>query len=188
MPVREKHSGEAGNSSEASWPDFAVARTKSALEMTAEEFRQHGAARVMEQLDVSSGLIQQTEHLAGLPESDRLAAINAAARLMSANARLAQALYQFVQGETRHRQIVERVQSDTTTLRHSNANRDAEGAAPQPVIDDTLFALLQRRMLLYMNMVAAERLDPELKEAYPEMYETPEPEKAAALPEAAPSV
>lgn len=163
---------------EAPWPDFTAPRTKSTVEFSAEEFRHYAAARVMEQLDVSSGLIQQCEHLAALPETDRLATINASARLMNANAHLARALSRLVQGETRHRQIVERVQPPRTLSPDSFSQSDAgPPTAPTAATNAEAAAmmdLLQHKMLRYMAMVACEKLDPELREAFPDDYAPPE--------------
>ena len=85
-------------------------RTEDATGKSDEELRRLAVARLAEQLDIGASLTARCEHLADLPQGDRLGAIYAAARLMRANAFVAQSLAIVGQVERRRRSIVERIQ------------------------------------------------------------------------------
>jgi hypothetical protein len=75
-----------------------------------DELRLLAAERLAEYLDIGAGLVARCEHLAAVPKGDRLGPLNAAARLMRANAQVAQALATVAQVERRRRSIVERIE------------------------------------------------------------------------------
>jgi hypothetical protein len=75
-----------------------------------EDFRRYAVARLADHLEVGVSLAQRCEQLAGVANGDRVAPITAAARLMNANARIAEALATMAQLERRRRSIVERIQ------------------------------------------------------------------------------
>jgi hypothetical protein len=60
---------------------------------------------------VGVALAQRCEQLSGIPEADRVGAVTAAARLMNANAAVAEALAVVAQLERRRRSIIERAQA-----------------------------------------------------------------------------
>ena len=72
-----------------------------------EELRRLAAERLSEHLEMGASLVARAEHLAELPKGDRLGPLYAAARLMRANALVAQTLANVVQVERRQRSIVE---------------------------------------------------------------------------------
>ena len=75
-----------------------------------EELRRLAAERLSEHLEMGASLVARAEHLAELPKGDRLGPLYAAARLMRANALIAQTLANVVQVERRQRSIVEHIQ------------------------------------------------------------------------------
>jgi hypothetical protein len=78
--------------------------------LTDEELRRLAAERLAEHLDVGSTLILRCETLSLTTKGDKLGPINAAARLMRANAHVAEVLANVAQVERRRRSIVERIQ------------------------------------------------------------------------------
>ena len=106
-------------------------RTEDATAQSDEELRRLAGARMAEHLDMGVSLVARCEHLAELPKGDRLGAIYAAARLMRANAFIAQALANVAQVERRQRTIVERIQPPDPkeaelNARLQNEERDSE--------------------------------------------------------------
>ena len=143
-------------------------RTEDATGKSDEELRRHAVTRLAEHLDIGSGLAARCEHLADLPTGDRLAPINAAARLMHANASVARAFAQVAQVERRQRTIIEHIQPLVPKKADSNS---------------TLESLLERairlKMLGYMAVRASETFDPVLKEAFDDADHAAEEESAA---------
>lgn len=144
------------------------------------EMRHHSAARLVDQLDIVTGLAEHCERMTAIPSHDRIAPVYAAARLMNATAHVAKALGTLTHTEQRIRRIIEVVQLPAAQKPHSNSTLD-DSTPPNlsqqelskqaaAALDGLLFDTLQRKMLLYMNMVAAEALDPDLKQAYPEAF------------------
>lgn len=162
--------------------------------LTEDEKRQQSADRLLSQLDVVTDLTRHCQHMASIPANDRIAPVYAAARLMTATALVAKALGTLTHTETRHRQIIEQAEPLAAQKPYSNAKLDTP-APPEATdlskqagaaLDSVLFDTLQRKMLLYMNLLAAETFDKDLKKAYPELYETPG-EATAQAPAAAPA-
>ena len=79
-------------------------------EPSSESFRRMAVERLAEHLTVGAALVARCEQLAGVKRGDRLGPMHAAARLMQANAKVADALAHVAQIERRHRSIVERIQ------------------------------------------------------------------------------
>jgi hypothetical protein len=134
--------------------DAGELRTEEALDKSDEELRRLVAARLAEQVDIGSSLIARCEHLASLPKGNRVAPLHAAARLVQADARAAQAFAQVAQLERRSRRIVERVQP--VAPKNADLNSSFEGKA----IDE-----IMRLMLRYMKLYADETFGPALKGA-----------------------
>jgi hypothetical protein len=86
-----------------------------------EELRRLAAERLTEHLEMGASLVARCEHLAELPRGDRLGPLYAAARLMRANAFVAQALANVVQVERRKRSIIERIQPPDPKTAELNA-------------------------------------------------------------------
>ena len=104
----------------------AEPRAQSALDQSDEELRRLAGARLAEHLDIGVALAARCEHLAELPKGDRLGAIYAAARLMRANAFIAQALANVAQVERRQRSIVERIQPPDPKVAELNARLEKQ--------------------------------------------------------------
>jgi hypothetical protein len=103
---------------------------------TDDDLRRLAAERLAEHLDIGASLIARCEALAQSPGADMLGSINAAARLMRANAFVAEALANVAQVERRRRSIVERIQPPDPRLAELNAQKEKTN----------------RRLLLYDKM------------------------------------
>jgi len=101
-------------------------QTETSGEQSDEALRRLAVARLAEQLDIGASLAARCEHLAELPKGDRLGAIYAAARLMRANAFVAQSLAIVGQVERRRRSIVERIQPPDPKTVELNARLQKE--------------------------------------------------------------
>lgn len=86
------------------------AQTQSLLLPDDEQLRRLAAVRLAEHLDRGAALIARCQNLAQSQRGDRLGPIYAAARLMRADAGVAQALAHVVMVERRSRTIVEQIQ------------------------------------------------------------------------------
>jgi hypothetical protein len=129
-------------------------RTEGALGKSDEELRRLVAARLAEHVDIGSSLIAHCEHLAGLAKGDRVAPVHAAARLMRADAQVAQAFAQVAQLERRSRRIVERVQPVVPK------NADLNSTFVENTMDQ-----ISSLMVRYMKLYADETLGVALKDA-----------------------
>ena len=129
-------------------------RTEEALDKSDEELRRLVAARLAEQVDIGSSLIARCEHLASLPKGNRVAPLHAAARLVQADARAAQAFAQVSQLERRSRRIVERVQPVTPQ------NADLNSSFEARTLDE-----IGNLMIRYMKLYADETLGAALRDA-----------------------
>jgi len=148
----------------------------------AADLRHFAAARLAQQMDVLANLTEHCEAMAAIPSRNRLEAVNSAARVVAASAFAAKAMAEVTEAEHRHRRIVETIQKPAPQIADSNSNPDMSPAERErQSVDAVLFDTLQRKMLLYMNLLAAESFDPALKEAYPELYEDP-PDAAKTAP------
>jgi hypothetical protein len=123
-------------------------------DMSAEQLRHHAVGRLAEYLDYGSSLVEHCEHMAALPKGDRLAPVYAAAKLMSANARVALAFAAVAELERRRRTIVEHIQPAVAKMTDSNST-----------LGNKLEQELRLKMLRYMTLIASEKLDPALKDA-----------------------
>jgi hypothetical protein len=128
--------------------------TTDTADMSTEQLRHHAVGRLAEYLDFGTSLVQHCEHLAALPTGDRLAPVYAAARLMIANARVAQAFVEVAELERRRRTIVEHIQPTVVQMADSNST-----------LANKLEEELRLKMLRYMTLVASEKFDPVLKDA-----------------------
>ncbi|MGC9953585.1 MAG: hypothetical protein ABSD21_04835 [Rhizomicrobium sp.] len=115
-----------------------------------EEFRRLAAERLTEYLEMGASLMARCEHLAELPKGDRLGPLYAAARLMRANALVAQALANVVQVERRQRSIVERIQSPDPKIAELNSKIKMEGEEDaRERLERRLDALLEQANAAY---------------------------------------
>jgi hypothetical protein len=139
--------GPSGNPSEL--------RTEDALAKSDEELRRMAVARLAEHLDIGSSLVTRCEELAQVHRGDRLGPLYAAARLMNANARVALALAQVGQVESRRRSIVERIQPPDPKIAELNSR------FPTPEKNEDSLAELERRIdrLIEAKKEEQERLD-----------------------------
>jgi hypothetical protein len=117
----------------------AELRTESALDKSDEELRRLAVARLAEHLDVGSSLVLRCEELAMSKHGDRLGPIYAAARLMRANAKIAEALANVAQVERRRRSIIERIQMANPKKAELNCDLEDEK-------NDTSLFELERRI------------------------------------------
>lgn len=159
-----------------------AASEKGEKSLTPDDIRSQSAEKLLTQLDAVTKLTARCQRMVSVADKGSAAPLNAAASLMNASAHVATALAKLTQTENRQRHIIERIQTPAPSLAHSNVTLDASPPAasshtPEDLsrqaaatLDGLLFDTLQRKMLLYMNLVAAERLDPDLKKAYPEAY------------------
>jgi len=88
----------------------AVFSDQPAPPRTDDELRRYAAEQLAEHLTIGVDLAARCQNLSLRAESDKVGPINAAARLMQANARIAEALATFAQIERRRRTITERIQ------------------------------------------------------------------------------
>lgn len=143
-------------------------RTESALEKSDEELRRLAVARLAEHLDIGSSLVARCEELAHASRGDRLGPLHAAARLMRANALVAQALANVAQVERRRRTIVEHIQPPGFKFADLNST-----------LENRLAAALRLKLLGYMTLVADETFNAALDEIPDDAVDTPEKETAA---------
>ena len=76
-----------------------------------DDLRRLAVERLADHLEIGASLIERCETLAFAQRGDRLGPLYAAARLMHAQARVADALAHFAQVERRRRSITERIQT-----------------------------------------------------------------------------
>ena len=79
-------------------------------EPSSESFRRMAVERLAEHLTIGAALLERCQELAAAQRGDRLGPMHAAARLMQANAKVADALAHVAQIERRRRSIIERIQ------------------------------------------------------------------------------
>ena len=125
---------------------------------SADEVRRFAAEKLCGHLAAGVSLLEQCETLAATRKGDRVKPVFAAARLMFAQARIAEALATVSKVERVRRTIIERVQPPAP----QNADLNS-------ILEATLERDLRLKMLCYMKLVAEERLDPALDEAFEEM-------------------
>lgn len=123
-----------------------------------EALRRRAATYMTQHLESAGSLIERCEHLALQAKGDRMRPIHAAARLLQADARVAQALGQLAKVERRQHTIVERIQPPQPVLKHSNSS--LANSDPQIELIDEMVG----KMLRYLKVIADERLDPVLNE------------------------
>ena len=136
----------AGTSAETSGEDSG--------ECSYEELRRYAAGRLADNLELGGSFLERCEHLAELPQGDRLSPLYAAARLMHSSARVAESFAKVAQVESRSRRIVERVQPSVPNLTDSNL-----------ILENSLSDELRLKMIRYLTLLASEKLDPALEEA-----------------------
>jgi hypothetical protein len=121
-----------------------------------EALRRYAVARLADHLDVGVSLAQRCEQLSGIPDGDRVGAITAAARLMNANARVAEALATVAQVERRRRSIVETVpKAEGSQL---NSRFDARKFSQSKDLDPEAREKLWRRMSDWCNQSIRARM------------------------------
>jgi hypothetical protein len=128
-------------------------RTEDAAGKSDEELRHFAVARLAEYLDIGASLVARCEHLAELPKGDRLGPIYAAARMMRANAQVAEALARVAHVEIRRRSIVERIQPRTPTPDELNSKLKKETEE-----QDSAFEELERRLDALAQAALASRI------------------------------
>jgi len=138
-----------------------------------EAMRRHAVGRLADNLDIATGLMEHCEHLAALPKGKRIEPVFAAARLMQSSAHVAKALAHMAQVERRQRTIIERIQPPAVI---------SNGSKSKPV--GALIETLSEKMLRYMNVLADEKLTPEIEQA--ERIARAKENPAAAAESAAP--
>jgi len=89
--------------------------------MTVEELRLFAAERLADQLQIGVDLAGRCESLSAMAKEDKVAPLYAAARLMTANARIADALVAYANAEPRRRLIVERIQTPDPKMLELNS-------------------------------------------------------------------
>lgn len=119
-----------------------------------EKTRAFAADKLSEQMEIGAVLLNQCAHLSARPEGDRVKPLFAAARLMNAQARLAETLATVAKVERVRRTIVEHVQPPV--CRNGDLNS---------ILQNTLMDDLSLKLLRYMKLVADENLDETLNEA-----------------------
>jgi hypothetical protein len=96
-----------------------------------EALRRLAAERLADHLEIGISLAGHCEMLAGKTKGDRLGPVYAAARLMRANAAVAEALANVAQIERRRRSIVERVQTPDPKKAELNSRLQEEKSAAE---------------------------------------------------------
>jgi len=102
----------------------------------------HASARLEDDLDRVGRLLAACETLAVAPGPGQVVALQAAAKLMHANAALAAAVLRLAHGETRHRTIVERPYQSPGRLYSNYQEGEAKRLNPR----ETSLEALQRRL------------------------------------------
>jgi hypothetical protein len=100
-----------------------------------DELRRFAVERLADHLEIGASLIERCERLAFAQRGDRLGPLYAAARLMQAQARVADALAHVAQVERRRRSITERIQTvppNSTDL--------------TPRVEEDAIAILEKRL------------------------------------------
>lgn len=114
---------------------------------TEDELRRAAVEHLAQHMEIGAALIARCEHLAMAQRGDRLAPIYAAARLMRAQAHVADALAHVAQVERRRRSIVERIQHDQPTkeelIQEIEREKKARSLDPLAELEDRLDRLLQ---------------------------------------------
>lgn len=116
MRDKEKYAADAGTASEPA---------------SDEELRRLAVSRLADHLEIGISLAGHCEMLAGKTTGDRLGPVYAAARLMRANAAVAEALANLAQIERRRRSIVERIQSPDPKQAELNSRLQQEKSAAE---------------------------------------------------------
>ncbi len=93
---------------------------------TDDELRRHAAEQLAEHLIIGVDLAARCHNLSLRAETDKVGPINAAARLMQANARIAEALATVAQVERRSRSISERIQPPDKKQAELNSKLEKE--------------------------------------------------------------
>ncbi len=91
-----------------------------------EDLRRRAVERLGDHLEIGISLAEHCEMLAGKLKGDRLGPVYAAARLMRANAAVAEALATLAQIERRRRSIVERIQTPNPKKAELNSRLQEE--------------------------------------------------------------
>jgi hypothetical protein len=121
-----------------------------------ERFRLETAERLSAMMALSLRLLEDSSMHAALGKDDHAGALNAAARLIKSNADITHALVRAVQGETRHRSIVEKTIGSSPGL---NPNFSGSPSDPNEVALDELKRRIER---LAAFREAEEREEPPL--------------------------
>jgi hypothetical protein len=93
---------------------------------TDDELRRYAAEQLAEHLAIGVSMATRCQGLSMQANLDKVGPLNAAARLMQANARVAEALAQFAYVERRSRSISERVQPPDPKLAELNSKLEKE--------------------------------------------------------------
>jgi hypothetical protein len=155
MSASAEHRSDEQPPAEQAGADNAPAEDSNAEDETG---RRSAVENLSEYLEIGTVLVNQCAHLSALPEGDRVKPLNAAARLMNAQARVAEALATVGKVERVRRTIVEHVQPPAPKTLDLNS-----------ILPESPEAALEReltlKMLRYLALVAGETLDGPLAEA-----------------------
>lgn len=110
-----------------------------------DELRRLAAERLTDHLDMGVSLVGRCEDLAYSSKGDKLGALYAAARLMHANAQVAQALADVAQVERRRRSIVERLEPPEPKRNDWNARSQEDPDAVFDKLEKTILRTLEDR-------------------------------------------
>lgn len=102
----EKTEPAEGGLHETSAPAAQVAT----LARSDDDLRRVAVERLIDHLEIGASLVERCERMASAQRGDRVGPMHAAARLMQANAKVADALAHVAQIERRRRSIIERIQ------------------------------------------------------------------------------
>lgn len=104
----------------------AAAETPHVLALSDDALRRLAAAQLVQHLDMGTLLVARCQALAQVARGDRLGPLAAAARLMRANAQVAQTLAHVAMVERRQRTIVERIQQPVPRIGELNSKNLSE--------------------------------------------------------------
>ncbi|MEI9929263.1 MAG: hypothetical protein WDM89_01500 [Rhizomicrobium sp.] len=120
--------GAVGQNSQPNPADFP---DQPAPPRTDDELRRYAAEQLVEHLAIGVSMATRCHGLSAQAHNDKVGPLNAAARLMQANARVAEALATFAQIERRSRTISERIQPPDPKKLELNSKLEKEKASAE---------------------------------------------------------
>jgi len=122
MPAMRKREPSPADKDSQPDPDAPAASQSRGPAMTDDELRRAAAGQLAQHLELGAALVARCETLSQAPRGDRLGPLYAAARLMRANAQVAQVLAHVALVERRNRSIVEHIQPPDPKKAELNSN------------------------------------------------------------------